>query len=135
MAYRYYYTDDGGLFTIYSDHLTDEQAIACLKEKASHPRFSSALYALVDFTDVTHFDLTAECMRQLSAINIEASKTNSKLLCVAINPTQLSHGITRMWQGYTPDSDTGWTSISVSDYDEARDCIKSLLNIVIPEID
>ena len=135
MSYRFYYTDDGGLFTIYSGHLTDEQAITCLREKVRHPDFGSALYSVVDFTDVTQFELTTECMRQIATINVEASTSNSNLLCVGINPTQLSHGITRMWQGYTPDEDTGWTTISVVDFDEARDCIKTLLNITIPDLD
>ena len=135
LSYRFYYTDDGGLFTIYSGHLTDEQAITCLREKVRHPDFGSALYSVVDFTDVTQFELTTECMRQIATINVEASTSNSNLLCVGINPTQLSHGITRMWQGYTPDEDTGWTTISVVDFDEARDCIKTLLNITIPDLD
>ncbi len=134
MSYRFYYTDDGGLFTIYSDQLTDDQAIVCLKKKVEDPRFSKALYSVVDFTAVNKFNLSADCMRQLSQINVRASKTNSNLICVAINPTQLSHGITRMWQAYTPDTDTGWTTISVTNYDEARSCIKTLLNISIDDI-
>lgn len=134
MSYRYYYTDDGGLFTIYSGHLTDEQGLECLRAKVEHTEFSSALYSVVDFTEVTRFELSTECMRQISKLNVEASKLNSQLLCVGINPTQLSHGITRMWQGYTPDEDTGWTTISVGDFNEARDCIKTLLNITIPDL-
>ena len=134
MAYRFYYTDDDGLFTIYSGHLNDAQAVACLKEKIQASEFNHAIYSIVDFTQVTQFDLTSEGMRQLAQINLQASVTNSKLLCVAINPTQLSHGITRMWQGYTPDADTGWTTISVADYEEARDCIETLLNMTIPDL-
>ena len=74
-------------------------------------------------------------MREIAEMNIEASKVNSKLLAIAINPTALSFGMTRMWQGYTPDEDTGWTTISVVNFDDARDCIKTLLKITIPDLD
>jgi hypothetical protein len=131
LPYQYYYTDDLGLYTRYSGELTNEIALECLTKKVADPRFAQIKYTINDFTDVCKFSLTKGCMHQISEINIEASKTNSTIIAIAINPTVLSHGMTRMWMGYTPDEETGWTTISVSNWDEAKDCVKTLLDIDI----
>ena len=135
MAYKFCFTDDHGLFTCYSGKLTNDEALECLMNKVQDPRFASVKYVVNDFSDVTEFLLTQGGLRELSQVNIEYSKVNPSLIAVAINPTVLGHGYIRMWQAYTPDDDTGWTTISVANWDDATDCIKTLLNILIEKPD
>lgn len=102
MPYKNIYREsDGGVITIYSGVVTDEDFIQCVKEKlTSAEKLKSYRYMVTDCTDVTEFNVSVEVMKEYAGMGSAGFATNPELFFIAILPTDLEFAMGRMWQAY-----------------------------------
>ena len=97
---------DGGVITIYSGVVTDEDVIRSVEEKCSSlEKIQSYRYALTDCTNVTEFKVTSKAVMRNAKVAKSAFSVNSDVLLVAVVPTDLMFGLSRLWQAYADESD------------------------------
>lgn len=97
---------DGGVITIYSGVVTDEDLLQSANSKCrSVERMMSYRYALTDCSNVTEFNVTTEAVIKNAEIAKSAFAINSNILFVAAVPTDLMFGLSRLWQVYADESD------------------------------
>ncbi len=105
MPYEVNYQEDGGVITIYSGVVTDEDSVQSLDEKcSSEERIKSYRYALTDCTNVTEFKVTTDEIIRNAEVSKYAFAVNSNILLVAVVPTDLMFGMSRLWQVYADES-------------------------------
>ena len=100
-----YQKSDGGVITIYSGVVTDEDSIQSLDEKcSSEERIKSYRYALTDCSNVTELKVTTDAVIRNAEIAKSAFAINSNIIFVAAVPTDLLYGLSRLWQAYADES-------------------------------
>ena len=97
---------DGGVITIYSGVVTDEDLLQSANDKCSSVKtIESYRYALTDCSNVTEFEETSDAVIKIAEIARSAFAINSDILFVAVVPTDLMFGLSRLWQVYADESD------------------------------
>ena len=97
---------DGGVITIYSGVVTDEDLLQSANDKCSSvEKIKSYRYALTDCSNVTELRVTTEAVIRNAEIAKSAFAINSNIIFVAAVPTDLLYGLSRLWQAYADDSD------------------------------
>jgi hypothetical protein len=127
MAYKIEYDENaGGITTIFSGTVTDEDLINSGRDKITQiDKVKTYKYLVSDFSDVDEFKITPDGIRANAKIAIHASKYHSRVLLVAILPTDLEYGMGRMWQVYSEES--GMTTFMARSHQEADYWLKQKL--------
>ena len=97
---------DGGVITIYSGVVTDEDLLQSANDKCSSvEKIMSYRYALTDCSNVTELKVTTAAVIRNAEIAKSAFAINSNIIFVAAVPTDLMYGLSRLWQVYADESD------------------------------
>ena len=97
---------DGGVITIYSGVVTDEDLLQSANDKCSSvEKIKSYRYALTDCSNVTELKVTTDAVIKNAEIAKSAFAINSNIIFVAAVPTDLMYGLSRLWQVYADESD------------------------------
>jgi len=127
VPYKIKYLDDGGVITIYSGIVTDDDIIGSIKDKCTSPdKIRSYRYAITDCTHVDEFEVTPQGMIENAEISKKVALLNRNILVVGVYPDDLAYGMGRLWQGYA--DVTGWTTIVVRNMDEAQKWLEENLS-------
>ena len=101
-----YQKSNGGVITIYSGVVTDEDLLQSANDKCSSvEKIKSYRYALTDCTNVTELNVTTDAVIKNAEIAKSAFAINSNIIFVAAVPTDLMYGLSRLWQVYADESD------------------------------
>jgi hypothetical protein len=97
---------DGGVITIYSGVVTDDDLLQSANDKCSSvEKIKSYRYALTDCSNVTELKVTTDAVIKNAEIAKSAFAINSNIIFVAAVPTDLMYGLSRLWQVYADESD------------------------------
>jgi hypothetical protein len=122
------YIDDGcGVDWIANGVVTGEEIKNANRMIYSGERLSRMKYQLLDYTDVTEFDVSNEDIVEAAKQDIEASRTNPNILIAYVGADPLGYGLGRMWEAYVERS--GFETRAFKDREEALAWIKKQLLI------
>ena len=90
--------EDRGIRWVFTGVLTNEELLNANLDIYDDPRFMEMHYQVVDFLQVTNFNVTPEVVREIGILDEKASQRNPDVK-VAVIATNLFHkGLTRMWE-------------------------------------
>jgi hypothetical protein len=90
--------EDRGIRWVFTGVLTNEELLNANLDIYDDPRFMEMRYQVVDFLQVTNFNVTPEVVREIGILDEKASQRNPDVK-VAVIATNLFHkGLTRMWE-------------------------------------
>ena len=84
---------------------------------ADEDRLRGLTYGRVDFTEVTHLEITPEDIHRIVDTNKRMAKLNPHAVVVVIAPSDAVFGVARMWE--TLADSTGWKTTVVRTAAEA----------------
>jgi hypothetical protein len=121
MPYSTEYLADGtGIYHEASGVLTGAEIIAAGAATHAVPETARRLtHALVDFTTVSEFRVTAEDFRQLAAENLVTASLAPNAVVAVVAPQDHIFGSVRMWQVFA--EQTGWDTAVFRDRKLADD--------------
>jgi len=124
MSARIEYFDGGMGILIAGDGIvTGDDLIAANKTiYASNEAIKKMKCQLCDFTAVTEFNLSSEDIQNIARYDIEAAKTNPKIVVALVGEKDLIYGLSRMWEAYV--SDTGFRTMVFRTRAEAETWLK-----------
>ena len=102
MAYETIYNDtEGGVITVYTGSITDEDVIRSSMAKSSLvEKLKSYSYAITDLSEVEKFAMTSEGIQDNVEIISKIFKANPEILVALVVPRNVEYGMARMWQAY-----------------------------------
>ena len=93
------YRDNGkGVLFVCTGVVTASEIAEANKEIYSDERLQTLRYQLIDYSGVERIDLSSDEIRTLAAMDSSASERNPEFLIAVVSPSDLSYGITRVWQ-------------------------------------
>lgn len=91
------YWEDKGVRWVYWGTVTDQEFIDSTLELCVATQFLELRYQIVDFLEVTHFDVTSETIHKTARMDKEASKRNPDIRVAFLTTSTMVKGLTRMW--------------------------------------
>lgn len=99
MAIELRYRDNGkGVLFVCTGVVTSTDFDQANREVYSEERLRILRYQVIDFSDTEHIDLSVDDTRRHAAMDESAAKLNPELVIAVVCPSDLSFGISRMWQ-------------------------------------
>jgi len=100
-------SSDGGIITTYSGVVTDEEFMACTKEKfhigekfLSNKEINSYRYSISDFSAVTDFKVSVDTVKNNASRSKAVMSVNDIGLMAVVAPNDLEFAMGRLWQAY-----------------------------------
>lgn len=115
-----------GIEFISSGVVTGQEIIEANNKIYTRENLLSLKYKIIDRSNCTDYQVTAEEIKSIAAQDIEASKINNNIVILLISPTALQYGMTRMWQMHV--EATGFRSEIFKNRDSANEYIKKIFN-------
>ena len=99
------YLDNGtGIEIMASGIVTGEEIIKAHEEIYSTENLTKQKYQIIDRTYCSKYQVYAEEIEKIAALDNAASKVNPHIIIAVISPTALQFGMTRLWQAYLRNS-------------------------------
>lgn len=98
-----------GAIMVCSGRLKGSEFISASREIFARDSVAEPLlYILMDGDEASSVDVTADDIRDIAEIDVEASRTLPNVLVAVFAQDALAFGLARIWQAYV--SESGWTA-------------------------
>ena len=105
MAIQTNYLDGGiGIEIIASGIVSGDEILAAHKEIYNEENLHRQRYQIIDRTRCDYYCVRPEELEKIAALDITAAKINPNIVIAIVSPTDLQHGMSRIWQKYVQNS-------------------------------
>ncbi len=99
------YRSDGGVILSWKGLVTGKELIDAFSEiYATDEQIKRIAYQLVILTKSDEIMVTADDLRRVASLDIEASKVNPKMLVAVVGDRDIVFGLSRMWEVFVDDA-------------------------------
>ena len=105
MAIKINYLDGGiGIEIVAAGIVSGDEVLEAHKEIYNEENLHRQRYQIIDRTRCDYYCVRPEELEKIAALDITAAKINPNIVIAIVSPTDLQHGMSRIWQKYVQNS-------------------------------